>query len=201
MSSPQCSPRREAGSCRAGMSRACIGRKGAAGGRWVCGLRLSVGNELSLAADVARTETNDSYVLVPPSTNVNMKRTDFAWIAGLALLVLAVQARAQVAGSTTIGVAVAQVQSVALGWSAKKQIIGRTVYNEAGEKVGRVDDLIVTPDDAVSFAIVGVGGFIGVNRHHVAIPVGQLLPQAGDFVLAGATKAAIKALPAFDYQD
>jgi hypothetical protein len=135
------------------------------------------------------------------ATKVTMKRADFAWVAALCLLALAIQARAQIAGSTTIGVAVTQVQSIALGWSAKKQIIGKTVYNEAGEKVGRVDDLIVTPDNAVSFAIVGVGGFIGVKRHHVAVPIGQLAPQSGDFVLAGATKAAIKALPAFDYEE
>jgi hypothetical protein len=36
-----------------------------------------------------------------------------------------------------------------------------------------------------------------VRRHHVAIPVSLLTPHAGDFVLEGATQAAIKALPAF----
>jgi sporulation protein YlmC with PRC-barrel domain len=112
-----------------------------------------------------------------------------------------VSAEAQVAGRTTIGESVAQVEAVAVGWSARKQIIGHDVYNEGGEKVGKVDDLIVTPDNAVSFAIVGVGGFVGVRRHHVAIPVSLLTPHAGDFVLAGATKEAIKALPAFQYEE
>ena len=67
--------------------------------------------------------------------------------------------------------------------------------------MGKVDDLIVTPDDAVSFAIIGVGGFLGVKRHHVAIPVSLLSLRAGELVLAGATKAAIKDLPPFDYAD
>jgi sporulation protein YlmC with PRC-barrel domain len=110
-------------------------------------------------------------------------------------------AEAQVAGRTTIGVSVAQVEAVAVGWSARKQIIGHDVYNEGGEKVGKVDDLIVTPDNAVSFAIVGAGGFVGVRRHHVAIPVSLLTPHAGDFVLPGATKEAIKSLPAFQYEE
>jgi hypothetical protein len=53
----------------------------------------------------------------------------------------------------------------------------------------------------VSFAIVGVGGFVGVRRHHVAIPVSLFTPRSGDFLLPGATKAAIKSLPAFEYQE
>ena len=108
-------------------------------------------------------------------------------------------APAQVAGTTTIGVAVADVQVVALGWSAKKQILGRMVYNEDAEQVGRIDDLIVAPDSAVSFVIIGAGGFVGVRRHHVAIPAMQLTERDGLLVLPGATKAAIKAMPVFDY--
>jgi hypothetical protein len=47
--------------------------------------------------------------------------------------------------------------------------------------------------------IVGAGGFVGVGRHDVAIPVAQITEQDGKLVLAGATKDAIKALPKFDY--
>ena len=106
---------------------------------------------------------------------------------------------AQVAGSTTTGVAVAEMQDVALGWSAKKQIIGKTVFNEAKEKVGKIDDLIVAPTGELSFVVVGAGGFAGVGRHDVAIPVQQIQLQDGKFVLPGATKDAIKALPKFEY--
>ena len=110
-------------------------------------------------------------------------------------------AHAQVAGTTSIGVAPADYQVVLLGWSARKQIIGHDVYNESGEKVGKVEDLIVTPESAVSAAILGAGGFVGLKRHHVAVPVTQLFARAGDFVLPGATKAAIKSLPPFQYED
>jgi hypothetical protein len=108
-------------------------------------------------------------------------------------------AMAQVAGSTRLGVSMEEVKIVASGWSAKKQILGKTVFNESNEKVGRIDDLIVAPTGELSFAVIGAGGFAGVGRHDVAIPVQQIQLQDGKFVLPGATKAAIKALPKFEY--
>jgi len=108
-------------------------------------------------------------------------------------------AMAQVAGSTRLGVSVEEVKIVASGWSSKKQILGKTVFNENNEKVGRIDDLIVAPTGELSFVIIGAGGFAGVGRHDVAIPVQQIQLQDGKFVLPGATKAAVKALPKFEY--
>lgn len=108
-------------------------------------------------------------------------------------------ANAQIAGSTTIGIQVEQLQWVATGWSVKKQVLGKTLVNENGEKVGRIDDLIVAPDSSVSFAIVGAGGFVGLARHDVAIPVSQISTRDGNFVLPGASKVVVKAMPAFEY--
>jgi len=108
-------------------------------------------------------------------------------------------AMAQVAGSTRLGVSMEEVKIVASGWSSKKQILGKTVFNENNEKVGKIDDLIVAPTGELSFVIIGAGGFAGVGRHDVAIPVQQIQLQDGKFVLPGATKAAVKALPKFEY--
>ena len=108
-------------------------------------------------------------------------------------------AMAQVAGSTRLGVSTEEVKIVASGWSSKKQILGKTVFNENNEKVGKIDDLIVAPTGELSFVIIGAGGFAGVGRHDVAIPVQQIQLQDGKFVLPGATKAAVKALPKFEY--
>jgi sporulation protein YlmC with PRC-barrel domain len=108
-------------------------------------------------------------------------------------------AQAQVAGSAKVGTTSTEVRALALGWSAKKQIIGQTVYNEENQKVGKIDDIIIAPDTTVSFAIVGAGGFIGLGKHDVAIPISQLTEQNGRIVLPGATKDAIKALPKFEY--
>jgi len=121
-----------------------------------------------------------------------------AW-AVLAPLTTAMPVFAQVAGTTTIGVQVAELSEVAIGWSAKRQILGHVVYNAKGEKVGRVDDLIIASDKSLSFAIIGAGGFVGLARHDVAIPVNQFHEREGKLVIEGATKEAIKALPKFEY--
>jgi sporulation protein YlmC with PRC-barrel domain len=107
--------------------------------------------------------------------------------------------RAQVAGSTTVGVSLTEVAEIASGWSAKNNLFGKTVYNESGAKVGVVEDLIVAPNKSVSYLIVGAGGFVGIGRHDVAIPVVQIAQKDGKFIMAGATKEAILAMPQFNY--
>jgi len=115
-------------------------------------------------------------------------------------LSVAVPATAQVAGgSTTTGISVIESTQVALGWSVKKTLLGKTIYNEAGQKVGKVQDIIIAPDKSVSYIIVGAGGFIGMGRHDVAIAVTQIQDQAGKLVMAGATPDLIKAMPQFEY--
>jgi hydrogenase/urease accessory protein HupE len=76
---------------------------------------------------------------------------------------------------------------------------GYAVYNDKNEKIGVVDDLIITPDRSVSYAIIGAGGFLGIGKHDVAIPVGQFKEDKGRIILAGATKDALKAMPKFEY--
>jgi sporulation protein YlmC with PRC-barrel domain len=115
----------------------------------------------------------------------------WAFVGGTAL--------GQVAGSTTLGVTVEEQKVLAVGWSAKKTILGQAVYNSSNEKIGEVEDLIITPEKAVSYAIVGTGGFLGIAQHDVAIPVGQLKLAGDKLMLAGATKEGLKALPKFEY--
>jgi sporulation protein YlmC with PRC-barrel domain len=127
-----------------------------------------------------------------------MKNTSFMLLAGLALMASSI-AHAQVAGSTLVGIEAAEMREVAMGWSAKRQVLGQAVYNDKSEKIGAVDDIVIAPDKAVSYAIIGVGGFLHIGRHDVAIPVGQIKLVDGKFVLAGATKEALKNMPAFEY--
>jgi len=112
-------------------------------------------------------------------------------------VLFAAETPAQTAGSTMIGVA--EFREVASGWSAKKTILGKSVYNDAGDKIGEIEDLIVTPDRAISYAIIGVGGFLGMGKHDVAVSVARLKGSNGKIVLPGATKEALKATPEFEY--
>ncbi|MDB5809667.1 MAG: PRC-barrel domain protein [Betaproteobacteria bacterium] len=117
--------------------------------------------------------------------------------AALCMPLLAGTAHAQVAGSTSLGVA--NLTMVANGWSVKKKVLNKVVYNEDNKRIGKISDIIVAPDGTASFFIIGAGGFLGVARHDVAIPVGQISEDNGKFILTGATKEALKGMPKFDY--
>jgi sporulation protein YlmC with PRC-barrel domain len=82
-----------------------------------------------------------------------------------------------------------------MGWSVKKTLLGKTVYDDAAQKVGKVDDLIISPDRSVSYAIVGAGGFVGLGRRDVAIAASRIEDKAGRLVMAGATQGTIKDMP------
>ena len=127
-----------------------------------------------------------------------MKPMHILVLAGTVLISPAAS-HAQVAGTTLLGVTVTELQEVTKGWSVKRTILGQPVYNDNKERVGTVDDLIVTPDKAISYAIVNAGGFLGLAKHYVAIPVSQLKLVDNKLVLPGATKEALKASPEFQY--
>lgn len=79
------------------------------------------------------------------------------------------------------------------------KVIGSTVYNEQNERVGSVDDLIMTEDDKVTVAVISVGGFLGLGSKLVAVPFGQLKRDADRVVLTGATKDTLNGMPSFVY--
>lgn len=93
---------------------------------------------------------------------------------------MAVPDAAQVAGgTTTVEASITGSTRLAMGWSVKKTLMGKTVFNDAGQKMGKVEDLIVSPDRNVSYVIIGTGGFVGIGRHDVAIEVTQIQDKAG----------------------
>ncbi len=54
------------------------------------------------------------------------------------------------------------------------RLIGQPVVNEAGDKIGDIDDLIMDKQGHLSAALIEVGGFIGVEEKLVAIPFSSL---------------------------
>jgi sporulation protein YlmC with PRC-barrel domain len=58
-------------------------------------------------------------------------------------------------------------------WRSSK-LIGIDVYNEANEKIGAIEDLIVDKSGRVENVILGVGGFLGMGEHYVAVPMDRL---------------------------
>ena len=107
-------------------------------------------------------------------------------------------AAAPVAGKATLGLAVTEEALIAPGWRATK-LLKSDVYNDADQKIGKIDDFVVAPDGKLSVAVVEIGGFLGMGTHRVAIPVQQFAHVGPKTVLAGATKEALKKLPEFKY--
>jgi sporulation protein YlmC with PRC-barrel domain len=114
-------------------------------------------------------------------------------VASLAIMPAAAQGTQQVV--TTI-----DITAIARGYRSTK-ITGSAVVNEKGETVGKIDDLIITRDQRALFAIVSVGGYLGMGNKLIAVRYEELKPTSDDkgFVLAGATKEGLKALQEFIY--
>jgi len=122
-------------------------------------------------------------------------------LAGLALLgapLLAASAKAENV-TQTIEMVRVDVQKLSTGYRASK-IIGSSVVSDGNETIGKIDDLIVSPDDNKSaYIIVSVGGWLGMGTHLVALPYSSLQISNTKITLPGATKDQVKSLPEFKY--
>lgn len=58
-------------------------------------------------------------------------------------------------------------------WRASK-MSGLKVYNEANENIGSINDLLMDKSGAIKIAVIGVGGFLGMGEHLVAVPYEKL---------------------------
>src|SRR3954464_13172968 len=58
-------------------------------------------------------------------------------------------------------------------WRASK-LDGVDVYNKNDEKIGDIKDLLVDNSGKVQAVVIGVGGFLGMGEHNVALPFEQI---------------------------
>ena len=79
------------------------------------------------------------------------------------------------------------------------RVIGASVFDDAGVRIGGVDELVMTEGDKVSVAVIAVGGFLGMGSKLVAVPFGQLKRDGERLVLPGATKETLEAMPSLMY--
>jgi hypothetical protein len=125
-------------------------------------------------------------------------KTAWAMAAALALVGNASSARAADVAPQTIEIAKVDVEKLQAGYRASK-VIGTSVVNNSNETVGKVDDLLVSPDGKSPYAILSVGGFLGMGSHLVAVPYEQLKVVDKKLVLQGGTKDSLRMLPEFKY--
>lgn len=98
----------------------------------------------------------------------------------------------------TIEILEVDVKTVADGLRATS-VIGTDVYNIADENIGSIDDLMIGDGNRVGYAILSVGGFLGLGSHLVAVPYGNLEFGEDRFYLPNATREELERLPKFDY--
>ncbi|GJH33077.1 PRC-barrel domain-containing protein [Paraburkholderia hospita] len=91
-----------------------------------------------------------------------------------------------------------EVLQTGSGFRASK-LAGTSVYNRDKDKIGTIDDLILSPSDHSAFAILSVGGFLGMGKHYVAVPFSDLQITAKQVTMPEATKTSLEALPEFKY--
>ena len=122
-----------------------------------------------------------------------------ALMVGAAVVAAALSGPALSQGTPqTVTIMKVDPSSLTTGYRTSK-VVGSTVVNEANETVGTIDDLIVTPSEKVPFAVLSVGGFLGMGTKYVVVPYSSLTVRDKKMMLPGATKDSLKALPEFKY--
>ena len=58
-------------------------------------------------------------------------------------------------------------------WRASK-LVGLSVYNDNNESIGSINDLLTDKSGNIKAAVIGVGGFLGVGTHLVAVPFDKI---------------------------
>jgi sporulation protein YlmC with PRC-barrel domain len=130
-----------------------------------------------------------------------LARVTLLAMAFLAMLgLLAIVMSPKIALSQGVQLVKVDVAVVAKGYRASK-LIGSGVTNEKNEKIGSLDDIIIDQKQ-VMFAVLQVGGFLGIGSHLVAIPYTnlQLSEDGKKIALPGASKDELKKLSEFKYQ-
>ena len=98
----------------------------------------------------------------------------------------------------TVELAKVDVQKLAAGYRASK-VIGSSVVNEENEVIGKIDDLLVSLDGKEPYAVLSIGGFLGMGTHLVAVPYETLKSTDDKIMLPGGTKNSLRMLPEFKY--
>jgi sporulation protein YlmC with PRC-barrel domain len=104
------------------------------------------------------------------------------------------------ASAQEVALVAPDAKEVAKGYRAEELKL-RSVVNDKGEIIGRIDDFIFGRDNGPIFAVLKVGDFVGLEGELVAVPFRNLKldDSSGQIVLPGASRTALQKLPVFLY--
>ena len=95
-----------------------------------------------------------------------------AGLAGSALLVTVAFAQTP---ATSDGTNAAPMSNSSLhgDWRTSK-VVGLSVYNDNNESIGSINDLLTDRNGNIKAVVLGVGGFLGMGAHLVAVPYDKI---------------------------
>jgi sporulation protein YlmC with PRC-barrel domain len=73
-------------------------------------------------------------------------------------------------------------------WRASK-LVGLNVYNDSNESLGSINDLLTDKSGDIKGVVIGVGGFLGVGEHLVAVPLDKVKFVEDPIAYTGASSA------------
>jgi sporulation protein YlmC with PRC-barrel domain len=73
-------------------------------------------------------------------------------------------------------------------WRASK-MVGLSVYNDSNESLGSINDMLTDKSGNIKAVVIGVGGFLGVGEHLVAVPIDKVKFVNEPIVYTGAANA------------
>jgi sporulation protein YlmC with PRC-barrel domain len=115
-----------------------------------------------------------------------------AGVAGSALLasVAFAQTPSATTDSTKAAPAAASETSSSFqgDWRASK-VVGLNVYNDKNESVGSINDMLMDKSGNIKAVVLGVGGFLGVGEHLVAVPFDKVKFMNEPVAYTGASNA------------
>ena len=81
------------------------------------------------------------------------------------------------------------------------KMIGKDVVNQEGEDVGSIENMLITDTDNVQYAILSVGGFLGMGEKLVAVPINNLQfdKDKDEITLKNVSKEDLESAPEFNY--
>ena len=96
-----------------------------------------------------------------------------AGLVGSALLATVAFAQTPTATTDSAKPAAASDSSFQGNWRTSK-VVGLSVYNDNNESLGSINDLLTDKSGNIKAVVVGVGGFLGVGEHLVAVPFDKI---------------------------
>ncbi len=130
-------------------------------------LAQTTNDSTTVPSTTAPSATEPSTTMEPSNTESAPATND----AGSATSTTTTTDPAVTAPSTTGTTAFYQLNQ---GDMRASKLIGSTVYNDANENIGDINEIVLGKDGKIAAVIIGVGGFLGLGERDVAVPFDQI---------------------------